>query len=159
MASAFLQIFKSFKLSFIQARYSVWRQPSFKSSNHSSFLLFKTAIQCGVSLSTNIQSFKSFKIFLLFKTAIQYGVSLSINIQSFKSFKISFIQDIYSVCRQPSFKHSNHSNFISFKPASQLFSYSFYEHSNLQIIQNFFYSRQHCRVASAYYFWLKLFNV
>merc|ERR1712035_285752 len=76
MASAFLQIFKSFKLSFIQDSYSVWRQPSFKSSNHSSFLLFKTAIQCGVSLSTNIQSFKSFKNFFhsrqLFSMALAF---------------------------------------------------------------------------------------
>merc|ERR1712035_239625 len=60
VASAFLQIFKSFKLSFIQDSYSVWRQPSFKSSNHSSFLLFKTAIQYGVSLPSNLQIIQAF---------------------------------------------------------------------------------------------------
>ena len=65
--------------------------------------------------------------FILFKIAIHYGVSLSTNIQIFKSFKLSFIQDSCSVWRQPSYKHSY-----------------------LQIIQNFFYSRQHCSVASAF---------
>merc|ERR1712035_134421 len=60
VASAFLQIFKSFKLSFIQDSYSVWRQPSFKSSNHSSFLLFIPAIQYGVSLPSNLQIIQAF---------------------------------------------------------------------------------------------------
>ena len=61
----FIQIFKSFKLAFIQASYSAWRQPSLKHSNHSNLLLFEPAVQCGVSLSTNIQIFKSFKLYFI----------------------------------------------------------------------------------------------
>ena len=74
--------------------------------------------------------------FILFKIAIHYGVSLSTNIQIFKSFKLSFIQDSCSVWRQP-----------------------FYKHSDLQIIQAFFYSSQLFSVASAFLQTFKSFKL
>merc|ERR1712035_173461 len=72
--------------------------------------------------------FKSYMIqlILFFIEAIQCFSFLS-NIQIFKSFKVSFIQASYSVWRQ-----------------------LFYKHSDLQIIQAFFYSSQLFSVASAF---------
>ena len=62
--------------------------------------------------------FYMIQLILSFFEAIQCFSFLS-NIQIFKSFKVSFIQASYSVWRQ-----------------------LFYKHSDLQIIQAFFYSRQ-----------------
>merc|ERR1712035_204064 len=96
MASAFLQIFKSFKLSFIQDSYSVWRQPSFKSSNHSSFLLFKPDIQYGVSHPSNLQIIQAFSYSRqLFSVASAFLQTFNPSNHS----KTSFIQDSYSVWR------------------------------------------------------------
>jgi len=146
-----VQTYKSFKLHFIQDSYSLWRQAFYKHSDLQIIQAFfySRQLKYGVSLPSNLQIIQAFfhssqlfsmasaflqtfrssnhSSFLLFKPAIQCGVSLSTNIHIFKSFKLSFNQASCSTWRQP-----------------------FYKHSYLQIIQNFFYSRQHCRVASAF---------
>ena len=74
--------------------------------------------------------------FYIIQVVLYYHGSFSTNVQTYKSFKFHFIQDSYSLWRQP-----------------------IYKHSDLQIIQAFFYSSQLFSVASAFLQTFKSFKL